>query len=453
MRRFIYQIIFLLTVAGLSQAQVVHPVASTSQTPDSADDPSIWIHPTDASKSVIIGTDKSAGIYVWDMNGNEVQHLPQGTSCNNIDLRYDIQLGGQSVDIVAANLRNSGKLAVFKLNPNYTNGDVLVQIADRNSSNNNIQRNSYGLALYRRPSDGSLYVFEKPEDNGGEVRQYLIEDDGTGNGVTLTAVRDLNYSGDQAEGFVADDELGFIYITEEAEGIHKYYADPQMSSDRILFFASGDGINGDREGLAIYACDNGGGYLLLSSQGNSTIKIYDRQGNNQFIKTVEPRDQNGDGDLGTDGLDVTSFAAPPTFSQGLVVVHDDGGRRFHIYDWADFAQDDLGICVNGSPTAVEEDESAFLPSRIELEQNYPNPFNPSTTISYHLTNSTEGTLAIYNLRGELVRTLAAGALAAGSHRVVWNGVDENGQAVASGIYIYRLQADGVVASRKLVFTK
>ncbi len=451
MRTLVTQtVFFLVAMAGLAHAQIVFPVASTSQTPDSADDPAIWIHPTDAARSVIIGTDKSAGIFVWDLNGSLLQHLPQGTSCNNVDVRYAIQLGGELVDVVATNLRSAGKLAVFKVNPNYTSGDVLIQIADRNSANNNIQRNSYGLALYRRPSDGGLYLFEKPEGSGGEVRQYLIADDGAG-GVTVTAVRDLNYNGDQAEGFVADDELGFIYITEEGQGIHKYLADPDMSSERILLFATGDGISGDREGLALYACDNGAGYLLLSSQGNSTIKIYERQGNNQFLKTVEPRNQNGGGDLGTDGLDVTSFAAPPLFSQGLVVVHDDPGRRFHIYDWADFAQNDLNICVNGLPTAVAEKE--ILPSQFQLEQNYPNPFNPKTTISYFLPNTMEVTLAIYNLRGELVRTLAAGATTAGRHQVVWDGVDEKGVSVASGIYIYRLQAEGLAVSRKLVLAK
>lgn len=346
-------VIFLMSSLAYGQV-VVNPVVSTSPTAGNADDPAIWIHPTDAARSVIIGTDKDAGIFVWDMNGNELQRIPQGTNTNNVDVRYQMKLGGQLADIVAANLRDAGKLAVFKVNPNYSNGNVLTQIADKNSANNAIQKDSYGFALYRRPSDGSMYVFERPK-GGGKVRQYRIEDDGTGNGIKVTAVRDLNYKGGTAEGFVADDELGFVYITEEAKGIHKFYADPDQSSDELLLFATGDGTASDREGLGIYACNDGTGYLVLSSQGNSTIKIYERQGNNKFLKTIEPRDSFGKGGLGTDGLDVNSFAAPPNFPQGMVVVHDEAGSRFHIYNWAHIAQNDLTICVNGGegvpPTA------------------------------------------------------------------------------------------------------
>jgi hypothetical protein len=118
---------------------------------------------------------------------------------NNIDLRYGFPVGGQLVDIVGANLRDTGKLAVFKINPNYTGGNVLKQIADKNSTANLIQKDSYGFTLYKRPSDGSFYVFDLPKQ-GGKLRQYRIEDDGTGSGVKVTPVRDLNYTGGTAEG-------------------------------------------------------------------------------------------------------------------------------------------------------------------------------------------------------------------------------------------------------------
>ncbi len=335
-----------LTLTTTLQAQLaVNPVVSTEPTAGNADDPTIWIHPTEPSRSVIIGTDKDAGIYVWDMNGKQLQHLPQGTKTNNVDVRRGVRLGGKLVDVVAANLRDVGKLAVFVVNPNYTSGDVLTQIADKDSPANDIQKDSYGFTLYKRVSDNSLYVFERPKKSG-EVRQYRIDLEGSGV-VTVTPVRDLNYRGGVAEGYAADDELGFVYITEEAKGIHKYYADPDRSPDAIAFFADGDGTKADREGLAIYSCNDGTGYLVLSSQGNSTIKIYERQGDNAFVKTIEPLNERGKGGLGTDGLDVTSFAAPPNFPNGLVVVHDEAGSRYHLYDWADFAENNMTICVDG----------------------------------------------------------------------------------------------------------
>ncbi len=353
---------------ALSWAQpAVNPVVSTAPTAGNADDPAIWIHPTDPARSVIIGTDKDAGIYVWDMNGNQLQHLPQGTRTNNVDVRYGFQLGGRSVDIVAANLRQAGKLAVFVVDRDHSAGAVLSQIADVNSPGNDIQKDSYGFTLYRRKADGTLYVFERPK-SGGRLRQYRIEDDGTGAGVRVVAVRELNYSGGTAEGFMADDDLGFVYITEEARGIHKYLADPDASADPVGFFAAGDDIAGDREGLGLYACSDGSGYLVLSSQGNSTIKIYDRRGDNAFLKTVTPLNEKGKAGLGTDGLDVTSFAAPPNFPNGLVAVHDESGSRYHIYDWADFAGTDLVVCVDGGTGAPPADRTPpASPTNVRVE--------------------------------------------------------------------------------------
>ncbi|MFQ5606084.1 MAG: phytase, partial [bacterium] len=337
----------ILTGTGISSniQNKIWPVLSTSSTPGDTDDPAFWIHPTDPSKSVIIGTDKSAGIFVWDMNGVELQRIPQGTSVNNVDVRQNVRFGGQMVDIVAANLRDQGKLAVFQVNPDYTNSDVLIQIANKDSSHNDIQRDSYGFCLYRRPSDQALFVFERPKSRG-EIRQYRIEAGAGGSGALVTPVRDLNYSGGIAEGFVADDMAGFVYITEEDVGIHKYYAHPDSSSDPLSTFARGDGTADDREGVGIYACNDGTGYLVLSSQGNSTIKIYERQGNNRFVKTITALDEQGQAGLGTDGLDVTSYAVPPNFPNGFLVVHDQSGKRFHLYDWTEIAGTELAVCPN-----------------------------------------------------------------------------------------------------------
>jgi 3-phytase len=355
----------LIVVAAHAQAVVVEAVVSTTSTAGDADDPAIWIHPTNRSKSVIIGSDKRAGIYVWDMNGNELQHIPQGTKTNNVDVAYDLQLGGQAVDIAAANLRDAGKLAVFKINPDYNRSDVLVQISGKNSNNNNLQRDSYGFGLYKRNSDGMLFVFDRPK-NSGPLRQYRIEDDGTGAGIKVTPVRDLNYNGGTAEGIVADSGLGVVYVAEESKGIHKYYADPAKSSGELSLFAVGDGISGDREGLALYACNDGTGYLVLSSQGNSTFKLYERQGDNRFVKTIEPRDAGGNGGLGTDGLDVTSSGSTLNFPSGFLVAHDQHGARYHVYDWAQIAEGDLTICIDGGETSTADTTPPSDPKNVHI---------------------------------------------------------------------------------------
>jgi flagellar hook assembly protein FlgD len=89
----------------------------------------------------------------------------------------------------------------------------------------------------------------------------------------------------------------------------------------------------------------------------------------------------------------------------------------------------------------------------ELEQNYPNPFNPSTTIKFALPEAGEVRLAIYNMSGQLVRTLYAGEMPAGRFEVEWNGTNESGERVASGVYVYVLKAGEFTAQRKLVLMK
>jgi hypothetical protein len=88
-----------------------------------------------------------------------------------------------------------------------------------------------------------------------------------------------------------------------------------------------------------------------------------------------------------------------------------------------------------------------------LEQNAPNPFNPVTRIDYALAAPGTAKLAVYDLRGRLVRTLTDGEEAAGPHHAEWNGVDANGMPVASGVYLYRLESAGNVLSRKCLLMK
>lgn len=83
-----------------------------------------------------------------------------------------------------------------------------------------------------------------------------------------------------------------------------------------------------------------------------------------------------------------------------------------------------------------------IPTKFELEQNYPNPFNPETMISFDLPEDAKVTLQVYNMLGQIVQTLVSDKLAAGSHRIMWNGQDEHGVNVASGVYFYRIKAMG-----------
>jgi hypothetical protein len=94
-----------------------------------------------------------------------------------------------------------------------------------------------------------------------------------------------------------------------------------------------------------------------------------------------------------------------------------------------------------------------LPKHYKLDQNYPNPFNPNTRISYQLPNTGKVSLVIYNVLGQKVRTLFEGNANAGTHYHVWNGRDNFGSKVATGVYFYKLEAEGFTAIKKMVLVK
>jgi len=106
--------------------------------------------------------------------------------------------------------------------------------------------------------------------------------------------------------------------------------------------------------------------------------------------------------------------------------------------------------LSAVPTSVSSGENETIPGDLSLSQNYPNPFNPGTLIEYRLSQAGEVKLLIFNVQGQQVRSLVAGFEPAGFHAVLWDGQDDLGLPVASGLYIYRLQAGGLVKTQKMV---
>jgi 3-phytase len=441
---------------GIPPTISVNPKVSTSSVAGDADDPAIWIHPSDPAKSVVIGTDKgdNGGLHVWDMNGQQLQFVPLGPA-NNVDVRYGMQVGGQLIDIAVTNIRNNPKrMKVFKINPSdgtltdiTTGAGILTPELD----------DPYGICLYQRPSDGAMFVIESTQSGAkSNLHQYRLQDDGTGK-VKGTYVRAFGNGTieEYVEGLVADDELGFVYASDEPNAIRKYYADPDRGdNNQIVAFATGDGINGDREGLALYKCSGGTGYLLASSQGNTTVKVYRREGDtgnphqHTLVTTIKT---NGSSE--TDGLDVTNRPTSSNFLKGFLVTHNSPNKQFNLYAWEDIAQNYLTICPDSGPTAVVSENNQLLPGEFWLGQNYPNPFNPSTTIPFQLQRSAYIKLTVVNTLGQIVRTLIAGQMPAGEHLMSWDGRDDAGQIVPSGTYLFRLENGVQVQTKKLVLVK
>lgn len=92
-----------------------------------------------------------------------------------------------------------------------------------------------------------------------------------------------------------------------------------------------------------------------------------------------------------------------------------------------------------------------MPESVRLYQNYPNPFNPATTIRFELAVPLRVQLVIFNAKGEIVTTLLARQLSAGAHAVTWNGRDDHGLPVSSGVYFYQIRAGAFSALHKMIY--
>ncbi len=318
-----------------SEAQVaVLPTVETTPVPssgDAADDMVVWVHPAEPALSTVIGTDKIAGLAVYDLAGNVLQFLPDGR-LNNVDLRQDFSLGGSAVALVTAAERNGNVLAIYAVDASTR---LLQDVAARTIV---AGIDVYGSCMFRSPLTGSTYFFVNSQD--GEVEQWRLFDDGTGK-VDARLVRAFDVGG-QVEGCVADDEAGTFFVSEENEGIWRYGAEPGAGATRVLVDSTGPGghLTADVEGLALYYAGGGAGYLLASSQGNDTYVVYERRPPHGFLLSFRIADNVAlglDGVSDTDGIDVMNLGLGSAFPGGVFVVQDGSNpganQNFKLIPW------------------------------------------------------------------------------------------------------------------------
>ncbi len=148
------------------------------------------------------------------------------------------------------------------------------------------------------------------------------------------------------------------------------------------------------------------------------------------------------------------FAANANEGWLLILEPNAGMRYFHASEeyLTPAYRPKLTVVVQpalGKPTGDAELAATGVPQEFRLEQNYPNPFNPETEIGFALPEASAVKLTVFNLLGERVRTLVEQECPAGFHRVIWDGKDERGRLLASGIYLYRLQAGEFVQVKKM----
>jgi len=295
---------------------------------DVSDDAAIWVDSANPRRSVVIADNKDedgGGIGVFDMNGKLIQFRQDGR-IGNVDLRTGFPGGESSAVLVGANNRSTHTLALWTLNTRTRH------LSTVNGPSIQTAVASYGFCLYHSKISGKFYAFVTP-DGKGFIQQFELLPQSSGL-VDAKVVRRLPVSS-KAEACVADDDEGKLYVGQEDVAIWKYGAEPDSTSAPVSVDTVGHGhLVAHIEGMTIAYGPEGSGYLIVSSQGDSTIAVYGREGGNPFIKRVKIISSGTiDAVTGTDGLDVTTQNAGPGFTEGLLVVHDEsnsGGRTSNL---------------------------------------------------------------------------------------------------------------------------
>ena len=306
------------------------PTVVTQPTPHDTDDPAIWINKNNPAASLIIGTDKeeaTGGLYVYDLQGKIVNKVYPMDRPNNVDITYDFDLNGKKVDIAIATERKQNKIRIFSLpdlKPLDNGGIAVFEDSDL--------KDPMGIAIYTHPTTQKVYaiVGRKEGTSGSYLYQYELK---ANNGsIQANLVRKFgNYSGKkEIEAIMVDNELGYVYYSDETVGIRKYYADPEKGNDELALFGTED-FKRDHEGIALYKTSKTEGYILVSDQQANNFIVYPREGSNGAnehemiakipFSTIE-----------CDGADAVNFNIGNTYTNGIFVAMSNG-NVFHIYDW------------------------------------------------------------------------------------------------------------------------
>ncbi|RIJ31425.1 phytase [Henriciella algicola] len=305
---------------------VAQPIAAAFETDpmpgtgDRADDPALWVHAGDVSKSLILGTNKDEGLHVYDLSGAELQFLDVG-QVNNVDVRGNVAAASNdefntitmfSIDADTGEVTHTGDVQTGKAEPY---GICMGEVDDT-------------VLIIPTYKDGSIQIWES-----------------TDAGVTLQRSLQVGQFGQlQLEGCVVDDAAGIAFIGEEEHGIWKLDLRQSDSTPEIVdTIEAGNGLVADVEGLSLWVGEGTDGYLVASAQAADRFVVYDRAAPHAVrgvFTVTESEDGSVDAVTHTDGLHVSS-AALPGYPRGIVIVQDDANptseidQNFKIADWAD----------------------------------------------------------------------------------------------------------------------
>jgi 3-phytase len=382
-----------LAIPCFTQAQVVSVTAKSETRPNfddeagndaDADDPAIWVHPSNPSKSVVIGVLKNGGMSVFNLSAQEIQWIAappgpgpddEGSRYNNVDLIYGLKINGVKTDIAVVSDRGRDQIRFYKIDPNKA-ASGLPPLTDITASNVpwvfsssqeevNEQFTSYGLASTKKDGVGYVFTSQRSRTNVAQLK-VIVNSNGT---LTYTKVRTitlpktfstplgtwtpcLDDDGDdpQVEGLVVDETEDFLYMGQEPVGIWRLklwsHSKTPKLVEKVREFGvpytriwdeeeeeyictllwdqdpgvGGDNISQDVEGLTIYYADD---------DDDDGYLIASSQGDNTFAVFEREDDEDGDNDyIGSFQVVNSSATDSVQESDGAHVINVDLGSLF-----------------------------------------------------------------------------------------------------------------------------
>lgn len=209
--------------------------------------------------------------------------------------------------------------------------------------------------------------------------------------------------------------------------------------------------------------------ILNNGDGSFQPTVYYNSGGFPFGTFTSDLDKDNDIDIivanwMTDSLSILLNNGDATFQEPMQYAAGDAPTSLYTADFDHDTYDDLAVgnrnsndllvyMNRGTASHAGEDFSSGLPGAFRLAQNFPNPFNPDTRIEYDLAQGGRVDLAVFDVLGRKVATLADVFRPAGTYRAVWNGTGSNGKPVATGIYFYRLRTGAFSETKKMILLR
>lgn len=303
------------------------PVGSVNA--DAADDPAIWRNAADPAASLILGTDKKAGLYVYGLDG-KVRDFVAAGALNNVDLR-EVRPGFVLVGASDRSDLAEPKIALFRLDG--ATGKLSALGALSFLDTGHAPAEAYGFCMGAPLAAGELaraYVVLK---DGTVAESRLVEKAGK---IAAEHLRDVKFA-TQSEGCVVDDVTKTLYVAEEDVAIWKVPLSPTtLTASSYARVGEADGLVDDIEGLAIARNAEGRAWLVASSQGDNAYALFD-------LATGKPAGRfriNGGaigGTSDTDGIEVVLGDFGPQYPEGLFMAQDGDNapkaQNFKLLSW------------------------------------------------------------------------------------------------------------------------